>query len=206
MGIFKKIREKLDDAQQQIKDNIMEKIEDAQQQIKVSIDNSKKQMFERAAEFLGEQRDKAEKPEHARNSLGQQRDEVEKEAISEQKIEPNQNLSIDQEYEEKKVSRPLGNFENGILEVFEGTITIDSERLEDYNDLRKIIFPASLENVESYLLSDCEKLEEVIMSNRIQRIGQSAFYGCNNLKRVVLPLNTFFEHGTFPQTCEIIRR
>ena len=199
MGIFKKIREKLDDAQQQIKDNIMEKIEDAQQQIKVSIDNSKKQMFERAAEFLGEQRDKAEKPEHARNSLGQQRDEVEKEAISEQKIEPNQNLSIDQEYEEKKVSRPLGNFENGILEVFEGTITIDSERLEDYNDLRKIIFPASLENVESYLLSDCEKLEEVDFSkvSRLEEIPDNFIHGKNLIKSFIIPYGVKYVGSSF---------
>ncbi len=85
-------------------------------------------------------------------------------------------------------------------------IEIRESVFQNCSNLRSIIIPSSVINVLRFAFLKCEKLEEVIMSNRIQRIGQSAFYGCNNLKRVVLPLNTFFEHGTFPQTCEIIRR
>jgi hypothetical protein len=58
----------------------------------------------------------------------------------------------------------LGKFENGVLEIREGFKKLDSESMEGYEHVRKVIFPASLEKLDKYMFSETKELEELDFS------------------------------------------
>lgn len=157
MGLFKFLKESIEDAQQQIKDSIMDKLEDAQQQFKDNIDGAKKQMLGRTGEFFGQQ------SEMAVNRL------------------------VDPEQEDHSSSRQIGNYDNGVLEVFDGVIAIDSDNLEDYKNLRKIIFPVSLVKVDT--LPELEQLEDLDFSkvSRLEEIPEWFIDGNHSIHSFIIP-------------------
>lgn len=58
----------------------------------------------------------------------------------------------------------LGKYENGVLEIREGFKKLDSESMEGYEHVRKVIFPASLEKLDKYMFSETKELEELDFS------------------------------------------
>ena len=65
---------------------------------------------------------------------------------------------------ENNVEEPrivLGKYQGGVLEIRDGLKKLSEDSLDDeyYEGLKKVIFPASLQEVEGYLFSNHEELE-----------------------------------------------
>lgn len=54
-------------------------------------------------------------------------------------------------------------------------------------NLRRIVLPNKLENIEQYLLKNCIKLKEVILPENLKFIGSYAFVSCLELETLTLP-------------------
>lgn len=77
--------------------------------------------------------------------------------------------SNDMEDDEPKIC--LGKFENGVLIISEGFTKLDDESMEDYKHVRKVIFPASLEELDEDVFSETEELEELDFS-RVSKLKE----------------------------------
>ena len=77
--------------------------------------------------------------------------------------------SNDDEDDEPKIC--LGKFENGVLIISEGFKKLDYESMEDYKYVRKVIFPASLEELDEDVFSETEELEELDFS-RVSKLKE----------------------------------
>ena len=77
--------------------------------------------------------------------------------------------SNDVEDDEPKIC--LGKFENGVLIISEGFKKLDDESMEDYKYVRKVIFPASLEELDEDVFSETEELEELDFS-RVSKLKE----------------------------------
>ena len=172
MGFFKKLRESIDDAQQLIKDSVMDKIEDVQQQLKDNIEDAKRQMLGRAGELLGQPKSISDE-----------------QTVSAPHNETPQSKIMDQAKETEKPAREIGTLENGVLEMFEGLITLDYDCLDDYKNLRKIILPGSLELIKSESISYQEQLEEIDFSKatRLKEIPEWFIEGKHSIHRFIIP-------------------
>jgi hypothetical protein len=57
----------------------------------------------------------------------------------------------------------------------------------DNTNLKKVIFPGTVEVLESAVFAGCNLLEEVVIEDGTKGIGSNAFYDCPKLKTIVLP-------------------
>lgn len=66
------------------------------------------------------------------------------------------------------------------------------------NNLTKVITPiisstgATITEIDDLCFNKCKKLNEVVISNGIQRIGTYAFKGCENLKSITMPTSVTY--------------
>ncbi len=83
----------------------------------------------------------------------------------------------------------LGRYEDDILEIREGIKRIDNESFEGYQHLRKIIFPASLEEIEENAIDEQEELEELDFSRvtKLKEIPNSMVYCETKISKFVIP-------------------
>ena len=65
----------------------------------------------------------------------------------------------------------LGKYENGVLEIREGFKKLDDESMEGYKYVRKVIFPASLEELDEDVFSETKELEELDFS-RVSKLKE----------------------------------
>ena len=65
----------------------------------------------------------------------------------------------------------LGKYENGVLEIREGFKKLDDESMEGYKHVRKVIFPASLEELDEDVFSETKELEELDFS-RVSKLKE----------------------------------
>lgn len=65
----------------------------------------------------------------------------------------------------------LGKYENGVLEIREGFKKLDDESMEGYKHVRKVIFPASLEELDEDVFSETKELEELNFS-RVSKLKE----------------------------------
>ena len=109
---------------------------------------------------------------------------------------------IDEENDEPKIS--LGKLENGVLTIDESFEELDSESLEEYKHLRKIVFPASLKELDSYVICDQEELEAVDFSKvtRLKEIPDEFISGKTCLKELIIPQGVTTLGHSFLGDCE----
>ncbi len=71
---------------------------------------------------------------------------------------------------------------------------ISAHALEGQSRIRKIILPASLQQIDEYAFANCRLLEEVIFSegSLLTRISAHAFDGCTSLKEITIPNSVEF--------------
>ena len=83
----------------------------------------------------------------------------------------------------------MGKLKDGVLTISESFSELDDESLEDYKRLRKIVFPASLKKLDSYVISDQEKLEAVDFSKvtHLKEIPDDFISGKTRIKEFVIP-------------------
>ena len=174
MGFLKKLKEGLDSAREQV----MQNLEEVKQQAMQNIEETKQQAMQNIKEaqqrILGQQQTSRQRTDDllARNRTLQ--------------------ADIDEQDDSDDDDEPriqLGKFENGVLEIREGIRKIDSDSLEDYKHLRKIIFPASLEELQEECIYDHKELEELDFSRvtQLSEIPESFVYDETRIKEFVIP-------------------
>ena len=125
----------------------------------------------------------------------------------------------------------LGTFKNGVLTIDEGHTTLGEDALEGYNNIRKVIFPSTLREIdgcffcehghEDYLeevdfskvkllkeipdglFKECERLQEINFPEGVETIGYEVFDGCTNLRKITFP-STLKSLKSTTYKCEMI--
>lgn len=70
------------------------------------------------------------------------------------------------------------------------TFAPDIEKIKNFHYskmLKSVFVPNTVDEIEENCFSGCETLEEVILSEGITKLGDSAFSECKNLKRITIP-------------------
>lgn len=108
-------------------------------------------------------------------------------SVKESNYSSSNDFDIDEEDDEPKIH--LGKIDDGVLIINEGFTKLDDESLDEYVHLRKIVFPASLEQLDSDVISEQEDLEEVDFSKvtKLKNIPEEFIYGEHKLSRFVIP-------------------
>lgn len=96
---------------------------------------------------------------------------------------------------ENNVEEPrivLGKYQGGVLEIRDGLKKLSEDSLDDeyYEGLKKVIFPASLQEVEGYLFSNHEELEVLDFSKvtKLRTIPED-FVACETkIKEFIIPM------------------
>ena len=75
---------------------------------------------------------------------------------------------------------------NGQVYVPEDITAIESGAFKEIEGLKSVIIPANVKKIGSHAFSN-SSIEEVIIEEGVEEIGNSVFKACRNLKKVVLP-------------------
>lgn len=83
----------------------------------------------------------------------------------------------------------LGKFSNGVLELRDDIEELDDESLEDYKNVKMIIFPRGLKKLESEVICDQSKLEELDFSlvTELREIPDDFISGTTKIKEFIVP-------------------
>ena len=135
--------------------------------------------------FLGDAADELKKNlEESRNEFMKSFDDMKKSASGQR-----QDFDSDDDDDDDEPKIKIGDEQNGVLTLFEGITEMDDESLEGYEHLRKIVFPASLERLDSDVICDQEELEEVDFSKvkKLKAIPDDFISGEHKIRRFVIP-------------------
>ncbi len=89
-------------------------------------------------------------------------------------------------------------YEDGILEIPQGTNFINPKEFAGRRELHKIIIPNSVTVIGDSAFSDCAGLKEITIPNSVTEIGRNAFCGCRALKQISIPSSVkVIENGVF---------
>ena len=135
--------------------------------------------------FLGDAADELKKNlEESRNEFMKSFDDMKKSASGQR-----QDFDSDDDDDDDEPKIKIGDEQNGVLTLFEGITEMDDESLEGYKRLRKIVFPASLERLDSDVICDQEELEEVDFSKvtKLKTIPDDFISGEHKIRRFVIP-------------------
>ena len=99
------------------------------------------------------------------------------------------NSRDDGEEDDEEPKILLGDFHDGVLTIREGITELDDESLEHYKRIRKIIFPASLERLDSNVIDEQERLEELDFSKvtKLKTIPDDFISGENKVRKLIIP-------------------
>lgn len=106
-------------------------------------------------------------------------------------------------------------FKNGVLTIDERHTTLGEDALEGYNNIRKVIFPSTLREIDGCFFSEhgyedyleevdfskvkllkeipdclfenCERLQKIDIPEGVEIIGSSVFDSCTNLRKITFP-------------------
>lgn len=83
----------------------------------------------------------------------------------------------------------LGKFSNGVLDIRDDIEELDEESLEDYKNVKMIIFPRALKKLESDVICDQSKLEELDFSfvTELREIPDDFISGTTKIKEFIVP-------------------
>ena len=135
--------------------------------------------------FLGDAADELKKNlDESRNEFMKSFGDVKQSALRQR-----QDFDSDDDEDDDEPKIKIGDEQNGVLTLFEGITEMDDESLEGYEHLRKIVFPASLEHLDSHVICDQEELEEVDFSKvkKLKAIPDDFISGKHKIRRFVIP-------------------
>ena len=99
------------------------------------------------------------------------------------------NSSVDEEEDEEEPKILLGDFHDSVLTIREGITELDDESLEKYKRIRKIVFPASLERLDSNVIDEQDQLEELDFSKvtKLKKIPDDFISGETKIRKFIIP-------------------
>lgn len=71
--------------------------------------------------------------------------------------------------------------------------------------IEKVVVPSSVESIDDYAFTSCEKLVTISLSNGIKKIGYSVFSGCTSLEKVTLPDSITSLGSTLFRSCSNLK-
>lgn len=96
----------------------------------------------------------------------------------------------DDKSDDENVKIKLGTFEDGVLTIDEGCTSLDDESLDEYEGIRKVVFPSTLIKLSGCVFYEKEKyLEEVDFSKvtLLKEIPDELLSGCDRINEVIIP-------------------
>lgn len=104
-----------------------------------------------------------------------------------------------------EINTDFGVIKNGVLEIKEGITELKEGSLSKYKSLKKVIFPASLTKLESYVFNENTQLEELDFSKvtKLEYIPDVFVYEKNKIKELKIPYGV--KHVGGAVVCDIDR-
>lgn len=187
MGFLKKLFNDVGDA---IKNNV----EERKQEIRQNIEERKQQFYESIEERKKEVLSKlGVKPEETDQKSISIYDVVTTSDDNNRKIDggiaKDSSRFDDDDDDDDEPKIILGEFKDGVLTIREGITELDDESLESYKRIRKIVFPASLEKLESDVIDNQERLEELDFSkvSKLKEIPDDFISGNSKIRQFIIP-------------------
>ena len=92
--------------------------------------------------------------------------------------------------------------ENGIEDDIKKVTTIYEYMIP--KNIKKIVIPNSVKNIESYAFENCSRLISVMIPNSVTSIGNHAFFDCRSLASVTIPNSIMSIRGSaFFECCSL---
>lgn len=105
----------------------------------------------------------------------------------------------------KTINTEYGTIKDGVLEIKEGITELKEGSLSKFKSLKKVIFPASLTKLESYVFNENTQLEELDFSKvtKLEYIPDVFVYETNKIKEFKIPYGV--KHVGGAVVCDIDR-
>ena len=129
--------------------------------------------------------------ENSKNEMRKNLEDMKHSAMADFGLRPSSSRVVDDDDDndgdEPRIS--IGKLEDGVLTISETFSELDGESLEEYKRLRKIVFPASLTKLDSDVICEQDKIEEVDFSKvtKLTEIPDEFIYGNHNIRQFVIP-------------------
>lgn len=143
--------------------------------------------------------------EEAKNEAKKNFEEARDEAI--RNLQETKRDIINSDDDDVKIQ--LGSYENGVLTIDEGHTSLNEDSLEGYKNIRKVVFPSTLKEIEGGLFLEHEKyLEEVDFSKvtMLKEIPDDLFESCTRLKEIIFPEGVETIGSEVYNNCESLRK
>ena len=76
---------------------------------------------------------------------------------------------------------------NGVLTFKDDVTMINDEEFEGRNDIKKIVFPGTVDHIGNSAFFGCKSLREIVLQDGLRVIWEYAFSGCGKLKKIQFP-------------------
>ena len=67
------------------------------------------------------------------------------------------------------------------------SVTVIEANLFQNSDIESVKIPKTVQEIQKYAFSGCQKLKEIAIPEGVRTIGVNAFWNCKNLTKVTLP-------------------
>ena len=128
--------------------------------------------------------------EDSRNDIRKNMEEMKRNAMADFSKRTTSSRDDDDDDDDDDAPRIiLGKFSNGVLELRDDIEELDDESLEDYKNVKKIIFPRGLKKLDSDVICDQDKLEELDFSlvTELREIPDDFISGTTKIKEFIVP-------------------
>ena len=128
--------------------------------------------------------------EDSRNDIRKNMEEMKRNAMADFSKRTTSSRDDDDDDDDDDAPRIiLGKFSNGVLELRDDIEELDDESLEDYKNVKKIIFPRGLKKLDSDVICDQDKLEELDFSlvTELREMPDDFISGTTKIKEFIVP-------------------
>lgn len=128
--------------------------------------------------------------EDSRNDIRKNMEEMKRNAMADFSKRTTSSRDDDDDDDDDDAPRIiLGKFSNGVLELRDDIEELDDESLEDYKNVKKIVFPRGLKKLDSDVICDQDKLEELDFSlvTELREIPDDFISGTTKIKEFIVP-------------------
>lgn len=148
-----------------------------------------------------------QKKNELQESINKKREEVEQ-SIASRLGGMGTNTNTPRKTPEKKgtvINTEYGTIKDGVLEINEGITELKDGSLAKFKSLKKVIFPASLTNLETHVFEDNAQLEELDFSKvtKLEYLPDAFVFGASKIKELIIPYGV--KHVGSVVICDIDR-
>ena len=127
--------------------------------------------------------------EDSKNEMRKSLEDMKRSAMADFSSRTSSKISDDDDDNDDEPRIILGKFSNGVLDIRDDIEELDDESLEDYKNVKMIIFPRGLKKLESDVIYDQSKLEELDFSfvTELKEIPDEFISGSTKIKEFIVP-------------------